>query len=277
ATRHPMPQGADHTGADREALLVLYGGTFDPVHHGHLATACAARDMLGGPVHFMPAADPPHRAPPGADASRRAAMLALAIADEPEFHIDLRELRREGPSYSVDTLRALRGELGATVPVALLVGADSLLALPEWHDWRALFGLAHFVVAERPGSGLDRSLPPELAAATAGRWSDDPEALRPEPPRRPLRPRQPPPPAPAPPPGFGQPGAGGHRRRRLLAGTGAARRRRLHRAPPAVRRARGPDAVPGIIARQPPEPAPLSSSAHVIKTRLPNPPPAAEV
>ena len=191
ATRHPMPQGADHTGADREALLVLYGGTFDPVHHGHLATACAARDMLGGPVHFMPAADPPHRAPPGADASRRAAMLALAIADEPEFHIDLRELRREGPSYSVDTLRALRGELGATVPVALLVGADSLLALPEWHDWRALFGLAHFVVAERPGSGLDRSLPPELAEATAGRWSDDPEALRAQPAGRLLRLRQP--------------------------------------------------------------------------------------
>lgn len=174
-----------------EPLLVLYGGTFDPVHLGHLATARAARDALGEPVHFMPAADPPHRPPPGADASRRAAMLALAIADEPDFHIDLRELRRDGPSYSVETLRALRAEVGRSVPVALLVGADSLLGLPAWHEWRALFDLAHLVVAERPGSGLDHALPPQLAEATAARWSEDPDALRAQPAGRLLRLRQP--------------------------------------------------------------------------------------
>lgn len=122
-------------------------------------------------------------------------MLSLAIADEPDFHIDLRELRREGPHYSVETLRALRGELGAEVPVALLIGADSLLALPTWREWEALFGLAHFVVADRPGSGLDDALPPALANALAGRWCEDPDGLRAQPAGRLLRLRQPPHPA----------------------------------------------------------------------------------
>lgn len=168
-------------------LLLVYGGTFDPVHHGHLAIAREARDALGVPVQFMPAADPPHRPPTGADASQRAAMLALALADEPDFHIDLRELRRDGPSYSVESLREMRRDIGATTPVALLVGADSLLGLPTWREWRALLGLTHFVVADRTGSALDRRLPPELAEALEGRWSDTPDALRAEPAGRVLR------------------------------------------------------------------------------------------
>jgi len=171
-------------------LLLLYGGTFDPVHHGHLAIARDACAALGVPVHFMPAADPPHRPAPGADASQRAAMLALAIADEPGFQIDLRELRRQGPSYSVETLRELRRDIGATAPVALLVGADSLLGLPTWREWRTLLELAHLVVADRPGSPLDRPLPLELAEALDGRWSDDAGALRVQPGGRLLRLRQ---------------------------------------------------------------------------------------
>ncbi|MGY1410227.1 MULTISPECIES: nicotinate-nucleotide adenylyltransferase [unclassified Luteimonas] len=181
---------ADDGPAARTPLLVLYGGTFDPVHHGHLAIAREARDALGVPIHFMPAADPPHRPPPGADASQRAAMLALAIADEPDFHIDLRELRRDGPSYSVESLRELRRDIGAAAPVALLIGADSLLGLPGWREWRALLGLTHLVVAERTGSALDRPLPPELAEALEGRWCDDAGALRAQPGGRLLRLRQ---------------------------------------------------------------------------------------
>lgn len=181
---------ADDRSTARPPLLLLYGGTFDPVHHGHLAIARGARDALGVPIHFMPAADPPHRPPPGGDASQRAAMLALAIADEPDFHIDLRELRRDGPSYSVETLRGLRREIGAEAPVALLVGADSLLGLPAWREWRAMLELTHFVVADRIGSALDRPLPPELAAALEGRWSDGPDALRVQPGGRLLRMRQ---------------------------------------------------------------------------------------
>jgi len=159
-------------------LRTWYGGTFDPVHDGHLAIARAARDALDCAIRFMPAADPPHRAPPGADAAQRAEMLRLAIDGEPGLRVDLRELRRDGPSYSVDTLRELRAEYGEAAPIALLVGADSLLGLPTWHDWTALFGLAHFVVADRPGSALDARLPPVLADAVAGRWRDDPAALR---------------------------------------------------------------------------------------------------
>lgn len=188
-------------------LTVLYGGTFDPVHHGHLAVARSARDVLGCAIRMMPAADPPHRAPPGASASQRAKMLALAIDGEPGLVLDGRELHRDGPSYSVDTLRALRLALGEPAPIALLVGADSLLGLPDWHDWTALTGLAHFVVAERPGNRLDERLSPALAAHLAGRWTGDPGALRAAPAGRVLRLHQP-----------EHPGSATEIRRRIAAG-----------------------------------------------------------
>lgn len=158
------------------ALALLYGGTFDPVHAGHLAVAAAARDALGVDVAFLPAADPPHRAAPGASAEQRAHMLELAVAGEPGFTVDRRELHRAGPSYTVDTLRALRAECGPSAPLAWLVGADAFRGLPDWAQWRALFELAHFVVAVRPGHGLD-ALPEALAEACAGRWTDHPGDL----------------------------------------------------------------------------------------------------
>jgi nicotinate (nicotinamide) nucleotide adenylyltransferase len=164
-------------------LRVFYGGTFDPVHLGHLAIARAARDALRCDVRLVPAADPPHRAPPGADAAHRARMLDLALAGEDGLRVDLRELRRaalrpDAPSYTVDTLRELRAEYGEAAPLALLVGADSLLGLPTWREWRTLFRLAHFVVAGRPGCPLDGPLPPELEQALRGRWTGDPRELR---------------------------------------------------------------------------------------------------
>ncbi|WP_337244930.1 nicotinate-nucleotide adenylyltransferase [Luteimonas sp. gir] len=172
-------------------LYLVYGGTFDPLHCGHLAIARAARDALGCTVRLMPAADPPHRAPPGADAAQRAAMIALAIDGEPGLLLDREELLRGGRSYTVDTLAALRARLGEARPLAWLVGADSLLGLPHWHRWQALFELAHLVVAERPGSGLDGALAPELAACLADRWTDAPAALSATPAGRVLRLRQP--------------------------------------------------------------------------------------
>lgn len=164
-------------------LHLFYGGTFDPVHNGHLAIARAARDELDTVIALTPAADPPHRAPPGANAAQRARMLELAIDGEPGLLVDRRELRRalrhpERRSYTVDTLRELREALGPRTPIAWLVGADSLVGLPTWHEWRVLFDLAHFVVAERPGSPLDGELPPDLAAATAGRWTREAGDLR---------------------------------------------------------------------------------------------------
>ncbi|MCA1713803.1 MAG: nicotinate-nucleotide adenylyltransferase [Gammaproteobacteria bacterium] len=168
-------------------LRVFYGGTFDPVHDGHLAIARAARDTLGSCVDMMPAADPAHRDPPGADAQQRAAMIELAIAGESGLRIDRRELERAGRSWSIDTARALRAELGPEASLALLVGADSLIGLPGWKDWRALLDLCHFVVAERLGSPLDEALPALLAQAIEGRWTQSPQVLRETPGGRVLR------------------------------------------------------------------------------------------
>ncbi|MDQ2701529.1 MAG: nicotinate-nucleotide adenylyltransferase [Pseudomonadota bacterium] len=178
------------------ALHVLYGGTFDPIHAGHLAIARAARDLLGVPVHLMPAADPPHRPPPGASAVQRVDMLELALQGEPGLQLDLRELRRSGRSWSVDTLRELRAGIGDVAPVALLVGADSFAGLPSWKSWRELFDLTHFVVASREvGPGQDQqageSLPAELATSIDRRVADGPRDLEQAPAGRVLWLRQP--------------------------------------------------------------------------------------
>lgn len=163
-------------------LNIFYGGTFDPVHNGHMAIAKAARDELGAVVRLMPAADPPHRAPPGATAEERAAMLDLAVADEPGLLVDRRELQRAqaqpgSRSYTIDTLCELRGELGEHAPIALLIGADSLIGLPTWRDWQRLSDYAHFIVAERVGSPLDGAMPEELARFIEGRWLSSPKEL----------------------------------------------------------------------------------------------------
>lgn len=153
-------------------LRVLYGGTFDPVHEGHLAIARSAHAVLDATIHLMPAADPPHRPPPGASALDRVAMLELALRDEAGLALDLREQRLGGCSWSIDTLHALRTEIGDNAPVALLVGADSFASLATWKSWRELFDLTHFVVASRPGNPDHAGLPVELQAMLAGRVVD---------------------------------------------------------------------------------------------------------
>lgn len=163
------------------SLQVLYGGTFDPVHNGHLAVARAARDALEARVSLMPAADPPHKSATGANAWQRAQMLRLAVAAEPGLAVDLRELRRAEPSYTVDTLRELRSEAGWRAPWAILLGADSFLGLAHWKHWRELFTLAHIVVAERPGSRLEEVSIAPLAAMLIGRMAEDAAALRRQP------------------------------------------------------------------------------------------------
>lgn len=177
-------------------LHAFYGGTFDPVHNGHLAIACAARDVLGVDITFVPAADPPHRPAPGASAVDRVAMLQLMIAGVPGLRLDLREIdqhARDGSrrSWSIDTLRALRAELGSKGSIAWLLGTDSFTGLPGWKCWRELFELTHFVVAERTGSALGQEMAPELAQMLDGRWVDDVAALRASPAGLVLRLRQP--------------------------------------------------------------------------------------
>lgn len=155
-------------------MQVFYGGTFDPVHNGHLAVARAVRDALSAQVALLPAHDPPHKGPTRADARERAAMLDLAVDGERGLYVDRRELNREGPSWSVDTLAELRAELGADAPIAWLVGADSLLQLASWHRWRELFELAHVIAVQRPGAlveaGVLRSQTPDVFEEIAPRW-----------------------------------------------------------------------------------------------------------
>jgi nicotinate-nucleotide adenylyltransferase len=156
------------------ALILCYGGTFDPVHNGHLAIAAAVRDALDAEVHLIPAADPPHKGPTHAHAGQRATMLALAIQDQRGLLVDRRELRREGPSYTVDTLRELRGELGPHVPLVWMIGSDSLFELDTWHRWRELFDLAHILAVGRPGARLDEATlaarAPAVHAEIGPRW-----------------------------------------------------------------------------------------------------------
>lgn len=157
--------------------MIWYGGTFDPVHEGHLAIARAAADAFGVPVSLAPAADPPHRAATGASAEQRARMLELAVAADPRLRVDRRELARPGPSWTVDTLHELRGELGQATPLALLLGADSFRSLPEWRHWRQLPRLAHLIVAARAAGGDLDDLPAELASEVEARWTASPGEL----------------------------------------------------------------------------------------------------
>jgi len=129
----------------------IFGGTFDPIHFGHLRSAFEMLQALRfGEVRFMPAGNPPHRGAPVASAELRLRMVRVATAGQAGFVVDDRELRREGPSYSVDTLAALRAEHPLR-PLGLIIGMDAFLGLPKWYHWREILELAHIVVAHRPG------------------------------------------------------------------------------------------------------------------------------
>ena len=137
---------------DAQALGVL-GGAFDPVHIGHLRGAIAVREHLGlKRVNLLPAAQSPLKGAATVTAADRLAMLEAAVRGVPGLGVDARELDREGPSYTVDTLIELRSEVGQAQPLIWIVGTDILPALPKWSRWRQLLELAHLVILERPGS-----------------------------------------------------------------------------------------------------------------------------
>jgi len=138
--------------------VAMLGGTFDPIHAGHLRSAVELRETLGfDEIRFVPCHVPPHRAAPIASASQRLRMLELALEGEPGLTVDSRELQRDAPSYSIDTLTALRAELGPDTALSLVMGMDAFEHLDSWHRWRELRDYAHIVVIARPGSALPQT------------------------------------------------------------------------------------------------------------------------
>lgn len=152
-------------------MIGIFGGTFDPIHYGHLRTALEVADAFSlSEVRFIPCRLPPHRGRPSAAADDRLAMLELSLeGSDPRFRIDDREMKREGPSYMVDTLASIRAE-SSECPLCLIVGLDAFQGIPAWHRWREIFKLAHVVVMQRPfeaefAEALERVLEERLVSS----------------------------------------------------------------------------------------------------------------
>ncbi|EKK5375497.1 nicotinate-nucleotide adenylyltransferase [Morganella morganii] len=137
-------------------ILALYGGTFDPIHQAHINTVKAMAAEAGlEQVILLPNNVPPHRPQPKANAQQRLMMAQLAVNGDPLFRVDDRELHRDALSYTVETLRQYRSEIGSRRPLAFIIGQDSLLSIDTWHEWDKILTLCHILVCKRPGYTLD--------------------------------------------------------------------------------------------------------------------------
>lgn len=138
--------------------LGIFGGTFDPIHIGHLRMALEIKQQLQlDEMRLLPCYLPPHRPVPGATAEERVAMLKIALQDCADLVVDERELRRTSPSYTYDTLCELRAEVGEQTSLSLCMGMDSFATLDTWYNWEQLLQLAHIIVVARPGWFLPES------------------------------------------------------------------------------------------------------------------------
>ena len=161
----------------RVPLVGVFGGTFNPVHYGHLRSALELVERLHlEQLRLMPSGQPPHRDTPQCSAAHRAAMIELAVAGEPRLVCDPRELHRAGKSYTIDSLIELRNELGADTGLCMVLGCDAVLDITSWHRWQELLDWTNIVVIARPGWELPRT-------GTVAQWLsancvDDPGALR---------------------------------------------------------------------------------------------------
>lgn len=146
--------------SETASLHALFGGTFDPIHFGHLRPVETLAQQVGlQQVTLLPNNVPPHRPQPQATAAQRVAMVQLAIAGQPLFTLDQRELLRATPSWTVETLAELREERGVQQPLAFIIGQDSLLTLHKWHRWQDLLSLCHLLVCQRPGYATQMETP----------------------------------------------------------------------------------------------------------------------
>jgi len=145
-------------------MLGILGGTFDPIHFGHLRPALEVFEALGlDELRFIPLRDPPHRERPGATPEQRLAMVELAVAGQPGFRVDDQELNREGKSFTLYTLRALREERGGDEPICLLLGTDAYTQFATWHRPEEIMELAHLVVMQRPVEPIEAHYPQRMA------------------------------------------------------------------------------------------------------------------
>lgn len=144
---------SSHAAAQRP--VGVFGGTYNPVHFGHLRSALEVVEKLDlQHLSLMPCAQPPLREAPDCTAEQRVAMVELAVADEPRLGCDARELRRAGKSYTIDSLMELRAEHGDQRSLCMVMGCDAVLDIPRWHRWQELLDWAHIVVIARPGWAL---------------------------------------------------------------------------------------------------------------------------
>ena len=161
--------------SDRRRRVGILGGTFDPPHVGHLALARSARDAMQlDEVRLMPTGHSWQKSAAGASALQRLEMVRIALRDvgpAEGLRADDREVLRDGQTYTVDTLEALRHELGPDVMLVLIVGSDQLRNLATWRNWQRLFDLAHIAATQRERISLD-DLPPEVEAEVASRGRD---------------------------------------------------------------------------------------------------------
>jgi nicotinate-nucleotide adenylyltransferase len=152
--------------------LILFGGTFDPIHNGHLALAAKLYEQFHQPITFMPTAFPPYKTLPQATPQQRLEMLHLALQGDQRFILDPSEINQTNYSPTYNTLISLRNKYGYQLPIFFLIGGDSLVTLDSWDSWRQLFDLTNFIVAMRPGYEVKHMLP-ELYAEFEARKTTD--------------------------------------------------------------------------------------------------------
>ncbi len=132
-------------------VVGLLGGTFNPIHLGHLRLAEELANALNfDEVRFIPSANPPHKPVPSVTAKHRAEMVALAIQNNAKFKLDTTELQRAGASYTIDTLKSLREELGENTSLCLIMGSDAFVKLDTWHEWETLINYCNIILVQRP-------------------------------------------------------------------------------------------------------------------------------
>lgn len=154
-------------------LVGIFGGTFNPIHFGHLRMAQELASALAmDEVKFIPSANPPHKDNVMVSAEHRSAMVQLAIADNPLFSVDELELKREGSSYTIDTLISLRESLGQGTSLCLMMGSDAFVKLNTWHRWQELLDYAHIVLVQRPSSQPQEALPSEVETLLRDHYTD---------------------------------------------------------------------------------------------------------